>query len=98
MPGECETASAGAQDHRAKGPQAGYVVRQAQSEFFPVVSLVGNYARFGDTMSLSGTEYKKRKLAGDGGSQLEFLGMGKTNSGLMREGRWKTRPLIKTKS
>jgi outer membrane protein TolC len=41
--------------------QAGYVVRQAQSEFFPVVSLVGNYARFGDTMSLSGTEYKKRE-------------------------------------
>ncbi|MDD4356403.1 MAG: TolC family protein [Smithellaceae bacterium] len=44
-----------------KARQAGYMVRQAQSEFFPAVSLVGNYARFGDTMSLSGTEYKKRE-------------------------------------
>ena len=44
-----------------KARQAGYMVRQAQSEFFPAVSLVGNYARFGDTMALSGTEYKKRE-------------------------------------
>jgi outer membrane protein TolC len=44
-----------------KARQAGYLVRQAQSEFFPAVSLVSNYARFGDTMSLSGTEYKKRE-------------------------------------
>ena len=44
-----------------KARQAGYVVRQAQSEFFPAVSLVSNYARFGDTMSLSGTDYKKRE-------------------------------------
>lgn len=41
-----------------KARQAGYMVRQAQSEFFPVVSLVGNYTRFGDTLSVSGTEYK----------------------------------------
>ncbi len=41
-----------------KAEQAGHVVRAAQSEFFPSVSLVGNYARFGDTPSVSGTEYK----------------------------------------
>ena len=41
-----------------KAEQAGYMVRAAQSEFFPSVSLVGNYARFGDSPSVSGTEYK----------------------------------------
>jgi outer membrane protein TolC len=38
--------------------QAGKMVSAAKSEFFPAVSLVGNYARFGDTASLSGTQYK----------------------------------------
>lgn len=38
--------------------QAGKMVRAAQSEFFPAVNLVGNYGRFGDTASLSGTQYK----------------------------------------
>jgi len=38
--------------------QAGKMVRAAQSEYFPAVSLVGNYGRFGDTASLSGTLYK----------------------------------------
>ena len=41
-----------------KVEQAGKMVRAAQSEYFPVVSLVGNYGRFGDTASLSGTQYK----------------------------------------
>lgn len=44
-----------------KAEQAGKMVRVAQSEFFPSVSLVGNYARFGDTPSVSGTEYKDRE-------------------------------------
>jgi outer membrane protein TolC len=38
--------------------QAGKMVRAAQSEYFPAISLVGNYGRFGDTASLSGTQYK----------------------------------------
>ncbi|MEE9912707.1 MAG: TolC family protein [Deltaproteobacteria bacterium] len=41
-----------------KAEQAGHMVRAAQSEFFPTVSLVGNYARYGDTVSVSGTDYK----------------------------------------
>ncbi|MDD4240646.1 MAG: TolC family protein [Smithellaceae bacterium] len=41
-----------------RADQAGQMVRVAQSEFFPAVSLVGNYARFGDTPSVSGTLYK----------------------------------------
>lgn len=41
--------------------QAGKMVRAAQSEFFPAVSLVGNYGRFGDSASLSGTQYKDRE-------------------------------------
>lgn len=44
-----------------KAHQAGKMVRAAQSEFFPTVSVVGNYARFGDTPSVSGTEYKDRE-------------------------------------
>ncbi len=38
--------------------QAGQMVRVAQSEFFPAVSLMGTYGRFGDTPSVSGTLYK----------------------------------------
>lgn len=41
-----------------KAEQAGKMVRVAQSEFFPSVNFVGQYARFGDTPSVSGTEYK----------------------------------------
>ncbi len=41
-----------------RAEQAGKMVRAAQSEFFPSVSLIGNYTRFGDTPSVSGTEYK----------------------------------------
>jgi len=42
-----------------KADQAGRMVRVAQSEYFPSVNLVGQYARFGDTPSLSGTEFKE---------------------------------------
>jgi len=42
-----------------KAEQAGKMVRAAQSEFFPSVSLIGNYTRFGDTPSVSGTDYKE---------------------------------------
>ncbi|HOX14551.1 MAG TPA: TolC family protein [Smithellaceae bacterium] len=41
-----------------KAEQAGKMVRAAQSEFFPSVGLVGQYARFGDSPSVSGTEFK----------------------------------------
>lgn len=41
--------------------QAGKMVRVAQSEYFPNVGLVGNYTRFGDTVSLAGTDYKDRE-------------------------------------
>jgi len=41
-----------------KAEQAAKMVRVAQSEFLPAVNLVGNYARFGDTASVSGTQYK----------------------------------------
>ncbi|NLA40787.1 MAG: TolC family protein [Smithella sp.] len=41
-----------------KVEQAGKMVRAAQSEYFPAISLVGNYGRFGDSASLSGTPYK----------------------------------------
>jgi len=41
-----------------RAEQAGKMVRAAQGEFFPSVSLVGNYARFGSTPAVSGTEYK----------------------------------------
>jgi len=44
-----------------KAEQAGKMVRVAQSEFLPSVSLVGDYTRFGDTPSLSGTLYKERE-------------------------------------
>lgn len=35
------------------------MVNAAKSEYFPVVSLVGSYTRYGDTPSLSGTPYKE---------------------------------------
>ena len=41
--------------------QAGKLVRVAQSEYFPTVSLVGNYKRFGDTPELSGTPYAEKE-------------------------------------
>lgn len=41
-----------------KVEQAGKMVRVAQSEYFPTLSLVGNYTRYGDNASLSGSDYK----------------------------------------
>lgn len=41
-----------------KTDQARTMVRVAQSDYFPVVSAVGNYARFGDTAAVSGTLYQ----------------------------------------
>lgn len=41
-----------------KTQQASTMVRVAKSEYFPTVSAVGNYARFGDTASVSGTQYQ----------------------------------------
>jgi outer membrane protein len=41
-----------------KAAQAGKLVRVAQSEYLPTVSLVGNYTRFGDNPSLSGSDFK----------------------------------------
>jgi outer membrane protein len=41
-----------------KAAQAGKLVRVAQSEYLPTLSLVGNYTRFGDNPSLSGSDFK----------------------------------------
>jgi len=41
-----------------RAEQASKAVRVAQSEFFPSLSLVGNYAKFGDDASVSGSRYQ----------------------------------------
>ena len=41
-----------------KARQAGKYVRVSQGEYFPSLSLVGNYTRFGDESSVSGSDYK----------------------------------------
>ncbi|MFA5321735.1 MAG: TolC family protein [Smithella sp.] len=41
-----------------KAAQAEKLVRVAQSDYFPSLSMVGNYTRFGDTPSVSGSDYK----------------------------------------
>jgi outer membrane protein len=41
-----------------RAAQAGKLVRVAQSDYFPTVSLVGNYTRFGDNPSVSGNDYQ----------------------------------------
>ncbi len=41
-----------------KAAQAAKLVRVAQSDFLPALSVVGNYTRFGDNPSVSGSDYK----------------------------------------
>jgi outer membrane protein TolC len=41
-----------------RAAQAGKLVRVAQSDYFPTLSVVGNYSRFGDNPSVSGSDYK----------------------------------------
>lgn len=41
-----------------KSAQAGKLVRLAQSDYFPTLSVVGNYTRFGDNPSVNGSDYK----------------------------------------
>ncbi len=41
-----------------KAEQAGKLVRVAQSEYLPTLSLVGNYTRSGDNPSVSGSDFK----------------------------------------
>jgi outer membrane protein TolC len=41
--------------------QARSLVKASQSEYFPTVSLVGQYARFGDTPGVNGTAYKHQE-------------------------------------
>ncbi|MFA4915688.1 MAG: TolC family protein [Syntrophales bacterium] len=41
--------------------QAEKIVKQAKSEFFPNVSMVGNYSRFGDTPGVSGSAYQDQE-------------------------------------
>jgi outer membrane protein len=41
-----------------KSQQAGKLVQAAKSEFYPSLSVVGNYTRFGDEPSVSGSDYK----------------------------------------
>ncbi len=38
--------------------QAGKLVRVAQSDYLPTLSMVGNYARFGDNPSVSGSDFQ----------------------------------------
>jgi len=40
--------------------QAETAVQLAKSEYFPAVSLIGNYSRYGDDPSVSGSKYKER--------------------------------------
>jgi outer membrane protein len=41
-----------------RAAQAGKLVQVAQSDFFPTLSVVGNYSRFGDHPDVSGSDYK----------------------------------------
>ncbi len=41
--------------------QAGKLVQVAQSDYFPTLSLVGNYSRFGDNPSVSGSDYQNQE-------------------------------------
>ncbi len=41
-----------------KAAQAAKLVRVAQSDYLPALSVVGNYTRFGDNPSVSGSDYK----------------------------------------
>jgi outer membrane protein len=41
-----------------KTAQAGKLVRAARSEYFPTVSLIANYGRFGDNPSVTGSNFK----------------------------------------
>jgi outer membrane protein TolC len=41
-----------------KAAQAGKIVRVAQSDYFPTLSVVGNYTRFGDNPSVAGSDYQ----------------------------------------
>ncbi len=41
--------------------QAEKLVRVAQSNYFPTLSLVGNYSRFGDNPSVSGSDYQNQE-------------------------------------
>jgi len=41
-----------------KAIQAGKYVRVAQGDYYPALSVVGNYSRFGDEASVSGSDYK----------------------------------------
>src|ERR1035437_1698509 len=41
-----------------KAQQVGRLVRVAQSDYLPTLSVVGNYSRYGDNPSVSGSDYK----------------------------------------
>ncbi len=41
-----------------RAEQAGKLVQVAQSDFLPSISLVGNYSRYGDNPSISGSDYQ----------------------------------------
>ena len=61
--------------------QAQSNVKLSKSEYYPNVSLVGNYARYGDTPGVSGSPYKPQEnwyCPGD--CELEFLGMGENEA------------------
>jgi len=47
--------------HLLRVELAGSIVRLLKSEYYPSVSLVGNYARYGDTPGLAGSPYKPQE-------------------------------------
>lgn len=49
------------EEYRLRVEQAKNTVKLAQSGYFPVVSAVGNYSRYGDTPDVSGTPYQDQE-------------------------------------
>ncbi|MDD5724268.1 MAG: TolC family protein [Syntrophales bacterium] len=64
-PGECQKIALENRPeikaYALKVEQAKKIVNQAKSEFFPNVSLVGNYSRFGDTPGVSGNDFRDQE-------------------------------------
>jgi len=61
----CITAALGRrpeiQSYQLRWEQAKIMVKQAKSEYYPNLSLVGNYARYGDTPGVAGSDYRDQE-------------------------------------
>ena len=49
------------QTYQLRWNQAKILVKQAKSEYYPNLSLVGNYARYGDTPAVAGSDYRDQE-------------------------------------